>query len=97
MQLKKPLKIVFKKNSLWGQIAGKTCTVTGYEFSERNKNSMSIYHDLGWEIYTSEEFEQQMTKVIQKNHPNVKKVEFSEQFLQGNGVADMDVTYVTFR
>jgi hypothetical protein len=82
----------FKDNdSIWYSVKGKECRITAFDFDE--EQSLLVYHNLNWKVYTSTQFEQEVLMLVKKANPNIVDVEFSEQGLQRNGIAHMDVTY----
>lgn len=92
---KKPiLTFTLKGKCIWGNTKGKECQVFGYAFSRYNKR-LTVFHNLAWDIYTDETFEEEINKLIKKTHPELKiaHIGFSEQGLQENYEADMDVIY----
>ena len=95
------LSVPLKGKGIWMDTAGKTCKVSEYDFNgyvhgQKNKCcNLKVYHNLPWGIYTDETFENEITKFLKKKHPEMKidYIHFSEQGLQEDGVADMDVNF----
>jgi hypothetical protein len=95
MKTKKPiLTFTLKGNCIWGNTKGLVCEVYGFYFKHKNK-SLDVEHNLTWDIYTDKTFEKEITKYVKKEFPNlkIKSIVFSEQGLQKNKEADMDVLY----
>lgn len=80
--------------SIWSDTSGIEVKVSGYAFSNKNE-TLSVYHDQSWDIYTDEAFEDAITEFIKNKHPElgIDYITFSEQGLQDDGEADMDVFF----
>lgn len=90
------------KNSYFGdRYMGTEVKIFGYEFirgdyDPLNKPSiLKVIHNMDWVIYGSTTFEKEITKLVKKKHTKMRilRVSFSEQGMQDDGYADMDVVY----
>lgn len=84
------------KNAIWGKTKGLKCEIYSLDFIEEYGNkTLKVSHNLGWDIYTDESFEKAITKYAKIKFPKMKihEIIFSEQGLQNNYLADMDVLY----
>lgn len=97
---KKPiLKFQLQGKGIWLDTKGLKCEVYDFDIIVLKKGygRLKVSHNLPWGIYTDETFEKQITKLFKKKHPELKidSVTFSEQGLQKDFEADMDIVLKT--
>ncbi len=93
------LKFKILDKNLWSgdKYTGKECKIFSYDFDGFGKRPiiLNVSHNLAWDIYTSDTFENEITAFIKTQHPNfkIKYITFSEMGLQENKMANMDIIY----
>ena len=89
-ETKKIYEFTFKKNdSIWmGNLKDKICQITGFDI---DGNSLYVYHNLNWQVYTSKQFEEEVQNLLEQKGYSVKFVDWSEQGLQENCIAHFDI------
>jgi len=78
-------------DSIWGDTAGRTVTVSGITVTEEQYDDgdkymhVTVEHDSTWDIYTDTAFTKAISEALQMD------VDFTEQGMQDDGLASMEV------
>ena len=82
----------YGRDSLWGDTTGRKVVVTGivvdhniWYLDDPEYKQISVIHNSGWDIYTDDGFEQGISDILGY------EVSFTEQGMQQNGMASMEV------
>ena len=88
-------------DGLWGAEAGREVTLTGFNVQYMNADTyelceegvpgavighVSVDHDSTWDVYTDSAFREAAA-----NYTNIMGLDFTEQGMQADGVASMEV------
>jgi hypothetical protein len=82
-----------------GKYKGNICVVLDIQFfdlesdKEGFPSKLKVTHNLSWDIYGSSTFEKEINKFIQQRFTKKMRCTFSEQGMQENKLADMDIEY----
>ena len=78
-------------DSIWGDTAGRTVTVSGITVTEEQYDDgdkythITVEHDSTWDIYTDTAFTRAISEALKMD------VDFTEQGMQDDGLASMEV------
>lgn len=90
-----------KGDGLWGAEAGRKVTLTGFTVSYMNADTyedcnegddnavighVTVDHDSTWDVYTDTGFQEAAA-----NYTNIMGLDFTEQGMQNDGLASMEV------
>lgn len=90
-------------SSCWSEdkFKGKECKILDLRFNEKTgdkpgkPSNLIVVHNLPWDIYGSTTFQKEVVALVKNKYPKLKFkfIFFSEQGLQENKEADMDIHY----